>query len=115
MSWVERELEEWAAKGHFDNLPGTGLPIADLDQEYSPGWWAARWVARDRAKQGMAELRSRVAADVAAALELPLVEARARLVQIADAVASFNENLDSDMQLPAVDVDTVLIRREWSA
>ena len=115
MSWVERELDEWAAKGHFDNLPGTGQPIADLDHEYSPGWWAARWVARDRAKQGMAEWRSRLAADVDAALALPVVQARARLGQIAKAVASFNENLDSELQLPAVDVDTVLIRGEWTA
>ena len=32
----------------FDDLPGAGKPIPDLDRERPPGWWAARLVKRER-------------------------------------------------------------------
>jgi hypothetical protein len=44
MSWIEQRLADLAADGFFDDLPGSGQPIADLNVEYSPTWWAARWL-----------------------------------------------------------------------
>ena len=30
-TWVERQIREATARGEFDNLPGAGKPIEDLD------------------------------------------------------------------------------------
>jgi hypothetical protein len=41
-SWVERRIREAADRGEFDNLPGAGKPIPDLDQPYDELWWVKR-------------------------------------------------------------------------
>jgi hypothetical protein len=102
-----------ADEGFFDDLPGSGQPIADLDAQYAPAWWAARWIQRDAARRGSESVGRRLADDVAEALALAPPQARERLVQIKGAVVSLNAHLDSALQLPDFDVDTVLIRRQW--
>ena len=113
MTWIEQRLAELAEEGYFDDLPGSGRPIPDLDLIYSPTWWAARWVERDAARQQLAEMTPRLEADVAAALNLPRDQARDRLMAIRRAVAELNRLLDSHQQLPTFDVDTLLIRGRW--
>lgn len=46
-SWVERQTREAEAKGTFDDLPGTGKPIPDLDRPYDPMWWAKEKLRRE--------------------------------------------------------------------
>jgi hypothetical protein len=52
VSWIERLLEERlaraAADGELDAPALHGRPIADLDRQREPGWWAERFVARER-------------------------------------------------------------------
>ena len=113
MSWIEQRLNELADEGFFDDLPGSGQPIADLDAQYSPAWWAARWIQRDAARRSSESLGSRLADDVAEALALAPPQARERLEQIKGAVVAINAHLDSTLQLSDFDVDAVLIRRHW--
>lgn len=113
MSWIEQRLQELAEEGYFEDLPGSGRPIVDLDMPYTPAWWAARWVQRDAARRDSESVRTRLAADIGEALELPAPEARERLLQIRGAVVAINAYLDSALQLPDFDVDTVLIRKRW--
>lgn len=113
MTWIEHRLAELAADGYFDDLPGSGQPIPDIDTQYEPTWWVSRWLERDAARQSSRPLRARLQRDVAAALELPHDQAGRRLQEIAAGVDELNRLLDSDQQLPAVDVDLVLIRRTW--
>lgn len=113
MTWIEHRLAELADEGRFDDLPGSGLPISDLVEQYSPGWWAARWVQRDAARRDSESVRRRLATDVADALSLPRPEARQRLIHIKRAVVGLNAHLDSAQLLPDFDVDTVLIRGQW--
>ncbi len=47
-SWIDQQIEEARAKGAFDNLPGEGKPLADLDEVYDPAWWAKKWVKREQ-------------------------------------------------------------------
>jgi hypothetical protein len=35
-TWVERQIREATERGEFDNLPGAGKPIADLDKAGKP-------------------------------------------------------------------------------
>ena len=38
-TWIERQIRESMARGEFDNLPGAGEPIPDLDRPYDELWW----------------------------------------------------------------------------
>ncbi len=37
-AWVDRQINEAMERGEFDNLPGAGKPIADLDKPYDEVW-----------------------------------------------------------------------------
>lgn len=47
-SWIDQQIEEARAKGAFENLPGHGKPLADLDEVYDPAWWAKKLVKREQ-------------------------------------------------------------------
>ena len=38
-SWVEKKIRESIEAGEFDNLPGSGQPIAELARPYDELWW----------------------------------------------------------------------------
>jgi hypothetical protein len=46
-SWVERQIREATARGEFDNLPGAGKPIEDLDQPHDELWWVKGKLRRE--------------------------------------------------------------------
>jgi DnaJ-like protein len=46
-TWVERKLREAMARGEFDNLPGAGRPIADLDKPHDELWWVRQKLRRE--------------------------------------------------------------------
>jgi hypothetical protein len=35
-------------QGAFDNLPGTGKPLANLGEDYDPDWWVKQLVQREQ-------------------------------------------------------------------
>jgi Domain of unknown function (DUF1992) len=46
-TWVERQIREATARGEFDNLPGAGKPIEDLDQPHDELWWVKGKLRRE--------------------------------------------------------------------
>lgn len=46
-TWVERQLREAAARGAFDDLPGAGKPIPDLDKPHDELWWVKQKLRRE--------------------------------------------------------------------
>ena len=46
-SLADRRIREAMEQGKFDDLPGTGEPIPDLEDGYDPDWWAKKWVERE--------------------------------------------------------------------
>ena len=46
-TWVERQIREAAERGEFDNLPGAGKPIADLDKPHDELWWVKDKLRRE--------------------------------------------------------------------
>lgn len=46
-SIVERQIRLAAERGEFDDLPGSGKPIEDLDDAYDPLWWVKKWAERE--------------------------------------------------------------------
>jgi hypothetical protein len=46
-TWVERQLREAVDRGEFDNLPGAGKPIPDLDKPHDELWWIKQKLRRE--------------------------------------------------------------------
>lgn len=46
-SLIERRIREAMERGDFDNLPGAGKPIADLDETEDELSWLRRWMKRE--------------------------------------------------------------------
>lgn len=46
-SWIERQIREGMERGEFDCLPGTGAPIADLDQPHDEMRWVREKLRRE--------------------------------------------------------------------
>lgn len=46
-TWVERRIREATERGEFDNLPGAGKPILDLDEPHDELWWVKRKLRRE--------------------------------------------------------------------
>jgi Domain of unknown function (DUF1992) len=46
-TWVERRIREATERGEFDNLPGSGKPIADLDKPHDEQWWIRQKLRRE--------------------------------------------------------------------
>jgi Domain of unknown function (DUF1992) len=46
-SFVERQIREAMERGEFDNLPGAGKPIPDLDKANDEQWWIRQKMRRE--------------------------------------------------------------------
>jgi hypothetical protein len=46
-TWVERQIREATERGEFDDLPGAGKPIADLDKPHDELWWIRQKLRRE--------------------------------------------------------------------
>ncbi|WP_238146724.1 DUF1992 domain-containing protein [Ornithinimicrobium murale] len=46
-SWVDVEIEQAQRRGDFDNLPGAGKPLKNLDQD-DPDWWVKGLIEREK-------------------------------------------------------------------
>ena len=48
---IAQAMEE----GKFDDLPGAGKPIPDIDEPYDPNWWVKQWIRREQVGQVLAQ------------------------------------------------------------
>lgn len=46
-SWIDQQIRQAREEGAFDDLPGAGKPLADLEQSYDPDWWVKKLVRRE--------------------------------------------------------------------
>ena len=46
-SWVDRQIREAKERGEFDNLPGSGKPLASIDGNHDDMWWIKQWLKRE--------------------------------------------------------------------
>src|SRR6185295_5751842 len=38
-SWIEGQIREGMKRGEFDDLPGAGKPLRNIDQPHDETWW----------------------------------------------------------------------------
>ncbi|WP_299518930.1 DUF1992 domain-containing protein [uncultured Serinicoccus sp.] len=100
-SWVDQTIDQAQRQGAFDNLPGAGKPLRDVDTRAEPDWWVKELVRREQldlsgAMPGVMQLRREKATYPEALLGLPDEAAvRAR-------VEDFNERVLADRRRPHV-------------
>jgi hypothetical protein len=46
-SWIDRQIREATERGEFDDLPGAGRPIPDLDKPFDELWWVKDKLRRE--------------------------------------------------------------------
>jgi hypothetical protein len=46
-TYIDRLIREAQERGEFDNLPGAGKPIPDLDKPHDPFWWVRKLLERE--------------------------------------------------------------------
>ena len=46
-SRIDKQIREAEERGDFDNLPGTGKPLADLGEPYDENWWVKGLLRRE--------------------------------------------------------------------
>jgi Domain of unknown function (DUF1992) len=46
-SAIDKQIREAQERGDFDNLPGTGKPLPDLNQPYDENWWVKGLLKRE--------------------------------------------------------------------
>ena len=46
-SLVERRIREAVEAGEFDDVAGSGEPLADIGRGYEPNWWVKKWLERE--------------------------------------------------------------------
>jgi len=126
-SFVERKLEEAAAAGAFDHLPGAGEPLDLTENPYVPADWrlafkilvdhkiVPEFVERRKEIEALREEIGRLKADRTRDREWLRLACRNRLVRLGEAVEALNLSLvrenqfvRSSLQLPPVDVEAEL-------
>ena len=46
-SWIDHQVREATERGEFDDLPGAGRPIPDLDKPFDELWWVKDKLRRE--------------------------------------------------------------------
>jgi hypothetical protein len=46
-TWIDRQIREAEERGEFDDLPGAGKPIPDLDKPFDEMWWVKDKLRRE--------------------------------------------------------------------
>ena len=46
-TWIDRQVREGMERGDFDDLPGHGRPLRDLDQPRDELWWVKDKLRRE--------------------------------------------------------------------
>jgi hypothetical protein len=115
-TWVERRIREATERGEFDNLPGAGKPIPDLDKPHDELWWVRQKLRREDlaylpptiALRKQAEEALLAAAEAASEAEVRRIGAdiNAKIVEANRKAAS-----GPPLNLTPFDVDRVL--RDW--
>jgi hypothetical protein len=110
-SWIEAQIREAQERGAFDNLPGAGKPLPDLDEPHDPMWWVKRKLRDERLSLLPDALQIRV--DLERALEARTEpELREALLDLNRRIARLNSRVTEGppTTLSAVDIEEVVCR-----
>lgn len=115
-TWVEKQIREATERGEFDDLPGAGKPIPDLDKPYDELWWVKEKLRRENISHLPPTLALRKAAEdaLAAAANAPTEDDVRRIVTGINArIAEAIRKPLSGPPLNLVPFDVERVVRDW--
>jgi Domain of unknown function (DUF1992) len=115
-TWVERQIREATDRGEFDNLPGAGKPIPDLDEPHDELWWVKRKLRREQfayLPPTIALRKEAEAALEAAARAATEAEVRQIVAAINRRIADGNRKAASGPPLNLTPFDVERVVRRW--
>lgn len=115
-SWIDEQVSKAQKEGAFENLPGAGKPLKNLDSPYDEDWWLREFLEREQISvtPEPLELRARVEQlrEEAAKL-LDEREARRRFIAMNAVIARLNAIPQPDAVAPVAPVDVDEEIRGW--
>lgn len=115
-SWIDEQVERAQRDGAFDNLPGAGKPLKDLDRPYNEDWWLREFLEREQLSvtPEPIELRTRIDALRAEAAKMTDErEVRRRFVAMNSLIARLNAIPSPDALVPVAPADIDEEVRAW--
>ncbi len=115
-SWVDRQIREAVERGEFDNLPGAGKPLPDLDLPYDELWWVKQKMRREGVSclPPVLVLRKEAEDALAAALRARSeAEARRIVSEVNDRIREVLGNPPPGPPLKLTPFDVERVVREW--
>jgi len=115
-SWVDRQIRQAAERGGFSNLPGSGTPLAGLDEPYDEMWWVKRKLRSENLSYLPPSLALRKEAHEAldgAACAKTEVEVRERIAAINDKIRDAIRMGIRGPELNLVPFDVEKIVKQW--
>ena len=116
-SWIEAQIRVAQEQGAFDNLPGAGKPLPNMDQEYAPLWWVKQLAEREQLSLSLLppslELLRKVERELATLEKLPdEATVRRRIAALNVEIAKINATAmeGPPTRLGKLDVDQVVAR-----
>jgi hypothetical protein len=114
-SWIEAQIRVAREQGAFDNLPGAGKPLPNLDQAHDPLWWVKQLIQREKVSElpPSLELLRKVEKELAAIEKLPdEASVRDRVAALNVEIAKVNATVveGPPTRLGTLDVDKVVAR-----
>jgi hypothetical protein len=114
-TWIEAQIRVAREQGAFDNLPGAGKPLPNIDQAYDPLWWVKQFVQREQVSDlpPSLELLRKVEKELAAIEKLPdEANVRHRIAALNAEIAKVNATVveGPPTRLGTLDVDKVVAR-----
>ena len=112
---VDAQIRQAEKDGAFDDLPGAGKPLGNLDEVYDPAWWTKKLVEREKISllPPALELRKLVEKKLAE------IGAMTREAQVRDALAELNAEIarrnrsvtsGPTTDIASLDIDAIVAR-----
>lgn len=114
-SWIESQIRVAMEQGAFDNLPGAGKPLPNIDQEYDPLWWVKQLTKREQLSllPPSLELLRKVETELATLGKIPdETTVRRRIAALNVEIARINATVmeGPPTRLGTLDVDQVVAK-----
>ena len=116
-SWIEAQIRVAQEQGAFDNLPGAGKPLPNMDQEFDPLWWVKQLAEREQLSLSLLppslELLRKVERELATLEKLPdEATVRRRIAALNVEIAKINATAmeGPPTRLGKLDIDQVVAR-----
>jgi hypothetical protein len=117
-TWVERQIRDAMDRGEFDNLPGAGKPIPDLDKPHDELWWVKDKLRRENLSYLPATLALRKEVEdalLAAYRAGSEAQVRRIVAEVNRKIVEGNRKAASGPPLNLMPLDVERIVRRWRA